>query len=518
MTDGSTKPRPKGLSKSRFCYGLQCEKQLWWRVHEPDALELTPAPGLQAIFDRGNRVGELARERFPGGVLIDGDDLSFGERLRRTRDAIAGGALAIFEAAFAADGVYAAVDALERRQDGWVLAEVKSTLDVKPAHIHDVAIQLHVLRTAGLDVRRAELMHLNRACTFPDLSNLFIRDDVTAPAEALLPAIPGQVRRFQEILAGPLPVVEVGSQCRDPYECPFLARCWPQLPPHHVSTIYRVGSRAEELAAEGFALIHDVPEHLEFSEVATRQVRSVRNGELVVEPSLGAALRALEAPIAFLDFETINPAVPAWNGCHPYEIVPVQMSCHVQDAEGRVTHHPHLAGRGSDPRPAMAEAVVTACRGAKTVLAYNAPFERRCLEHLAAAVPAQSEALRDVVRRLQDLLPVVRDHAYHPDFGGSFGLKVVTRALLPDLAYGDLEIAEGGTASEVLEGMLLGDVVIPPETLAKLRTQLLAYCERDTLVMVRLLERLRALTAAGDGEDPAMRLLALGKAPQRNHE
>ena len=171
------------------------------------------------------------------------------------------------------------------------------------------------------------------------------------------------------------------------------------------------------------------------------------------------------------------------------------MSCHVLDGDGRLTHHEHLAERGSDPRPAMAEAVVAACRGAKTVLAYNAPFERRCLEHLAAAVPAQAEALRDVVRRLQDLLPVVRDHVYHPDFGGTFGLKVVTRTLLPDLAYGDLDIAEGGTASEVLEGMLLGDAEVPPDDAAKLRAQLLAYCERDTLVMVRLLERLRELAS-----------------------
>ncbi len=49
------------LSKSRYCTGLQCLRQLWWRVHEPDAPELKPDPGLQAVFDRGHRIGELAR-------------------------------------------------------------------------------------------------------------------------------------------------------------------------------------------------------------------------------------------------------------------------------------------------------------------------------------------------------------------------------------------------------------------------------------------------------------------------
>jgi hypothetical protein len=444
-------------------------------------------------------VGDLARQRFPGGVLIDGEYWEVNEKVEKTRRAIAAGAPAIFEASFIEDDVYVAVDVLERNPDGWALVEVKSTLDAKPAHVPDVAIQLHVARKAGLTVSRAEVMHLDRKCTFPDLSNLFSRTDVLPAADALLPRIPEDIRRLRRSLAGELPSVEVGPHCTDPYECPFLARCWPVLPPHHVSTIYRVGPRADAFVADGYEVIDDLPEDVDLPEVSARQVRSVRLRKMVVEPTLGRALEAIQAPVAFLDFETINPAVPAWNGCHPYEIVPVQMSCHVQDGEGKVTHHAHLAERGGDPRPAMAEAVVEACRGAKVVLAYNAPFERRCLEHLAASVPEQAEALRDVVSRLADLLPVVRDHVYHPNFGGTFGLKAVTRSLLPDLAYGDLDIAEGGKASEALQGMLLGEVELPPEVRTELRAQLLAYCERDTLVMVRLLERLRALAATPNG-------------------
>ncbi len=63
-------------------------------------------------------------------------------------------------------------------------------------------------------------------------------------------------------------------------------------------------------------------------------------------------------PAAFLDFETINPPVPVWNGCHPYQHVPVQMSCHVAGARGRTLHHEHLAGGPGDPRPALAGSTV----------------------------------------------------------------------------------------------------------------------------------------------------------------
>jgi hypothetical protein len=85
---------------------------------------------LQAVFDRGHRVGELARERFTGGTLIDFEPWKVTERLEATTAALENGANVVFEASFAARGVFAALDVLERRKRGWGLVEVKATLDV----------------------------------------------------------------------------------------------------------------------------------------------------------------------------------------------------------------------------------------------------------------------------------------------------------------------------------------------------------------------------------------------------
>ena len=48
------------LSKSRYTAGLQCHKLLWWKVHEPDAVELQPDIVLEDRFDQGRQVGKLA--------------------------------------------------------------------------------------------------------------------------------------------------------------------------------------------------------------------------------------------------------------------------------------------------------------------------------------------------------------------------------------------------------------------------------------------------------------------------
>ena len=485
--------RPHGLSKSRYTSGLQCHKQLWWRVHEPAAPELVPDPAQQLLFDNGTHVGEVARRYVPGGTLIDLPHTDYEGKLAATRRAIETGAPAIYEASFVADNVFVAVDILQREPRGWRVIEVKSTTSLKAQHLPDAAIQMHVLRRAGLTVTGADVMVLNRECTYPDLSNLFTRHDVTAAAEALLAGIPAEVQSQLAVLAGPLPQVAIGPHCTDPYECPFLARCWPELPEHHVSTLYYLKKRAAEFEAQGYVTLHDLPDGLGLNAAADRQRRAVQAGRMLVEGDLAQALARFESPLAFLDFETVQFAIPIWDGCHPYDQVAAQFSCHRERADGGLAHVEWVPEEAGDPRAEIARRVVEACAGARTVVAYYSAFEKSRLEELSQAVPVHAKALREIVARLQDPLPVLREHVYHPDFGGSFSLKAVLPALVPDLGYADLAIAEGGTASRELMQIVTGEPALSPAARAQRREALLRYCERDTMAMVRVLSRLREL-------------------------
>ncbi len=443
------------LSKSRFTAGLQCHKQLWWKVHEPDAPELVPSPAQQAVFDQGTRVGEVARTYVPGGALVDAPHNAFARRLATTKRLLEQRVPAIYEASFDAGSVYAAVDILERDGDGFRLIEVKSSTKVKDEHLPDVAVQLHVLRAAGLDVACAELMHLNRECAYPDLADLFVREDVTGAAEAWQPELPELIAGQLRMLAGGLPDVAIGEHCRTPYECPFIGRCWAGVPEHHVSTLYRAPHGGAALIAQGFETIAELPPD-GLNAIQARQRVAVLTGRLVVEPGLAHALRVFAPPLAFLDFETVAPAIPVWDGCHPYDQVPVQFSCDVEAAGGTLAHHEWLAEGPGDPRPELARALVAACAGARTVVAYNAHFERGCIERLAEAVPELADDLLAIAARLADPLPIVRAHVYHPDFHGSFSLKSVLPALVPAVPpVVSAELAPGACSSraEVSPGL-----------------------------------------------------------------
>lgn len=484
--------RAHGLSKSRYAWGLQCHRLLWWASRERDAPELVPDEALQAVFDQGAEVGALARAYVPGGVLVDAPYTDFAERLEQTRAALADGARVLYEGAFSAGGVFVSTDILERGPAGWTLVEVKSSTSVKPQYLADAAVQAHVLRAAGLPVARVQLMHLNRACVFPDLSDLFVRADLTAEVETLLPEVPSHVDRMLAMLDGPLPAADIGPHCSEPYECPFRERCWTDLPEHHVTGVYHAGKKAWDWLAAGHATLLDLPESVKLHPAAERQRRAVREGRRIVEPGLAEALDAFEAPLAVLDFETVNPAIPCWPGCSPYTQVPVQFSVRRHE-RGAWRETGWIAPRGADPRPACAAALLEACAGARTVLAYNAGFEKGCIGQLARALPARAPELEALAGRLADLLPVVRDHVYDPAFGGSFSLKAVLPALAGDDGYAELEIGEGGAAARELGRLLLAAEPPDPADDARTRAALLEYCALDTRAVTELLGVLREL-------------------------
>lgn len=486
---------PFRLSKSRVCDGLQCHKFLWWRIHEKDAPELANDPATQARLDQGSEIGALARRYAGPGELIDFPREHVERKLDATTDAMRRLAPRIFEAAFRAGNVFVAVDILERDGPRYTVVEVKSATKVKPEHIGDVAVQVYVLRRAGVNVTRAEVMHLNPECVAPDLSNLFVREDVSPKVEAYLLDLPLELEQQFAVLGGPLPEVAIGPQCFEPRDCPFIERCWAAAPEHHVTSLYRIRSDiAWALAWDGHETLLELPPELRLNVVAARQVRAVRAGEMIVEPGLGAALGALAPPVAFLDFETVGPAVPAWPGCRPYMPVPVQFSLHSTRPNGEYAHCEWLADGPDDPRPTIARALVAACRGARSVLTYSS-FERARIRALAEAVPEVAAELRALEARLVDLEPIVRNHVYHPAFGGSFSIKDVLPALVPELSYDDLAVNDGQVASALLSRMLLRGDPAAPEPRAALRADLLAYCRMDTWGMVKLLERLRELAA-----------------------
>ena len=485
------------LSKSRFGAGLQCHKRLFLECYSPE-LAGPIGPGQQAIFDTGAAVGELARERFPGGCLIEEEYFRHDNAVATTEEALADQAVpAIYEGAFTFDDIRVRVDILARRSDDeFDLVEVKSSTRVHEQYVPDVAIQLYVVEGVGIKVRRAGLLHIDNNYVYEggpyDVRRLFHLEDMTGEArdfvKSSVPAALADMR--QPLERDTAPLIEIGRHCTKPYRCPFYSHCREGAPEHPIEQLPGANARLlDQLYEAGIRDICNIPDSFPGLSALQQRARGcVVTGQPHVDPELRAALQEVTYPLHFLDFETINPALPVYPGTRPYQVIPFQWSLHVRDRAGDLSHYSFLADGDGDPREGFAASLLDAIEPDGTIVSYST-YEQTRINELAHDLPEYAKRLLDLNVRFFDLYKVLRMHYYHPNFHGSHSLKAVLPALVPEVSYQDLEIQEGGQASLTFTQMIAAETEVDERE--GHREALLAYCQRDTEAMLRIFDALQ---------------------------
>lgn len=484
------------LSKSRFVAGCQCLRRLYWQVHEPE-LAARPNAATEAIIQQGQEVGMLARTLFPGGVEVD-CSRGLADAIRTTRELIANPEIpAIFEGVFEHQNVLVKVDILHRRRDGrWRLIEVKSTTDVRDHHIEDVGIQYRILSRSSLDVASVCLAHVDRGYIYPggeiDPRRFFRIRNLTRRVQRLQPKLTFQLRSEFTVLAMQQPPdIAPGRHCTDPITCEFYDQCNPHRPHDHIGYLPRIHASAmEELEEMGVECIRDIPDDFELTEIQRRAATCVQTGEPWFDTEgLESKLDALKYPLSFMDFETVNPAIPRFPGLRPYDHLPFQWSVHVQrEPCAEPEHFAFLASDTNDPRREFISSLLTILGETGSIVVYSS-FESQRLLELGGWLPEFADRISVLQGCLFDLLPVVREHTYHPAYAGSYSIKSVLPALVPEMTYDGMEVANGQAAGVAWESLVRGSLDASERD--RLRKALLDYCGQDTLALVRLLNRLR---------------------------
>lgn len=477
------------LSKSKIMAGRQCEKRLWLEVRRPDLIE--HGPDVEQRFAVGHAVNNVARAQYPGGVLISYDHGAEAavEDTKRLLEEQPG--TPIFEATFKAQDVLARVDILKQCREGFELIEVKSSTSVKDHYYEDCAVQTWVLECAGIPVKAIRLCHIDNQFVYPgngDYQGLFRHEDVTEEVRELSREVPQWVQRYREVLNDGEPEIEMGSQCTVPYDCPFIGYCRGEETEYPLRSLPRVSHQLmDALTAEGIEDIRDIPEG-RLSSTTQEWVRRVTiAGESELKPE-AAVVDEYGYPRYYLDFETIQFAVPIWESTRPYEALPFQWSCHIELASGELRHEEYVDTVGNPPMRICAESLLRVVGKEGPVFTY-APYEKRILNALATRYPDLAEDLHKLIERLVDLLPIVQRTYYHPDMLGSWSIKNVLPTVASHLDYESLgEVQDGNAAGTAYLR------IIDPDTDAaecqRLVRELLDYCKLDTLAMVELVKYL----------------------------
>jgi CRISPR/Cas system-associated exonuclease Cas4 (RecB family) len=503
------------ITKSLVQSYLQCPRRIWLEAN--DQSDVAPEKDAQAMrrASDGDNVGEKAREAL-GTDLIWPSALD--DKVEACRVAMA--QLSAHpekpgvEVPLAAGDFYARADALipafaghyvlqETKASSFPLKEDKITPSKPEAHhLDDIAIQAWVMLEAGVQMERAELNLLNSQWRYPgdnDYSGLFRQLDVTEQVISILPKVNEWVSATRDTIAlKEMPVATTGKQCQKPHSCPFEDRCKAMEPPAVENSIFLlpdIGGKtlAKKLADKGMVSLTEIPEDelVSSDPFRTALYRRMRRAHRTKSPELDLNARdvidALPYPRFYFDFEGIDLAIPVWKGVRPFEQIPFQWSCHIQRAADQPFEHAEFLDlTGNDPSLPCIEAMHAIFGEGQggPILVYFATYEKGRLQELANRHPVHKPMLDAWIKRLVDLLPIVKNHYYHPVMAGSFSIKKVLKAMAPELDYSELEGVQDGVGAQLayIEVALNSDTTV--ERKQFIEKALRVYCGRDTWAMV----------------------------------
>lgn len=485
------------LSKSLYIKGLQCHKALWLHKNRPE-LKAKPSAAQQAVFDSGTDVGILAQRLFPGGVLVPYEGLSHAEQLVMTEAALDRGERTIYEATFSFDNVFVRVDILHRGETGWEIYEVKSSNECKEIYLKDIAVQQYVLAGSGLPITRDCLIHINKCYVRHgdiEVEKLFTIQDVTEKVLSRQGSVSDNLTAMRGALGEDAPTIDIGPHCKTPYECDFKGHCWSHIPAESVFSLCDLGKPDPfKLYRQGIIHLRDVPlEPLQWRQ-RLQMDGFLQQKNVIKTAAVSKFLADLWYPLCFLDFETtyLTP-VPLFDGTRPYQQVPFQYSLHILEKPGaELQHFEFLAQADENPQLPLLQSLLAALPQDACILTWNQTFEKGRLEEMAAYAPDHSQEVAAILKNIRDLMaPFRRKDIYHWQFAGSYSIKAVLPALVPELSYKGLAVSNGEMAASTWLRMHLEGGNGQHEGL---RRQLLEYCHLDTLAMVRILERMREFT------------------------
>ena len=485
------------LSKSKLIAFRQCPKRLWLEVHQPQLRE--ESKSTQAIFRTGHEVGELAQRLYNPrgqGDLVDLHAEGVGPAIKRSKSLLQG-RTPVFEAGFAAGGAMAFADVmLPVTQEGkiaWRMVEVKSSTSVKDYYLDDVAIQSFVARESGVPLVGVSLSHIDSSWIYKgdgDYRGLLVEKDLTQIAFSRADEVRTWIAAAHAVASHESPpAIDTGLQCEDPFPCSFSAHCHRDKPSAEfpVTWLPRIQSKTLKTYIQVNAVVdmRDIPESL--LNLQQKRVRDQTvSGECFFDADGARSdLQRYELPAYFLDFETIQFAVPKWTGTRPFQSLPFQFSLHHLDEQGALVQYGFLDLSGNDPTHSFARSLVETCGSLGPVFVYNSGFEGSRITELAQRFPELKPSLLSIKQRLVDLLPIAQARFYHPSQRGSWSIKRVLPAVAPQLNYQQLTGVQDGDMA--MQAFL---EAISPETSEQrkqeIHIQLQAYCALDTLAMVEI--------------------------------
>lgn len=331
------------LSKSTYIKGEQCPKALYMYKKHPylrDKLSMEK----RAKFKRGTDVGILARLFFPDGTNMSPSTPSlFGKMYEMTMQNLNDPNVNVmYEAVFIYNDTLIMLDILVRDGNRWRAIEVKSSLSLSETYYQDAALQYYVLKGCNVPISDMQLMYINNEYIKNgdiDIKKLFVFKSVKEYTEQQLDAIDKKVNDFKNIVNLPnAPIINIGTQCFNPYTCEFKGHCWKKVP--HDSYLHTNALNDKELFSlynSGIKQNREFKKMIDHLSLEMNQLDALEQSTFYVDYKKLFNLSGNKTKsIAFLNILFYKPAVPVLDGHKPYQEIILAFSI-LSNEDSKVT-------------------------------------------------------------------------------------------------------------------------------------------------------------------------------------
>ena len=282
----------------------------------------------RAKFQRGTDVGVLAHEVFPGGIDMSPNSPSqFPKKAAETWQNLNNPEVNVmYEAVFQYNDTLIMLDMLVRDGDQWLAVEVKSSMRLSDTYYNDAALQYYVLHGCGVPLSDFRLMYLNPDYVKNgsiDVKQLFKMESVMDYVIEREAFVSENVERLKKVVALPhSPLVNIGTQCNDPYPCDFQGHCWKLIPKN--SFLFTTAMDDDELFNLYFNGVNSnakMLSRLDSDSIEAHQIEALETNSYYIDYKTLYTLAPQPKPksIAYLNLLLHRPAVPEIDGTKPYE-------------------------------------------------------------------------------------------------------------------------------------------------------------------------------------------------------
>ena len=297
-----------------------------------------------AKFQRGTDVGVLAHKVFPNGIDMSPNSPSqFPKKVQETWNNLSNPEVKVmYEAVFQFNDTLIMLDMLVRDGDKWLAVEVKSSMRLSDTYYNDAALQYYVLHGCDVPLSGFRLMYLNGDYVKNgpiDVQQLIKMESVMEYVVEREAFVAENVERLKKVVALPhSPLVNIGTQCHNPYPCDFQGHCWKLIPKN--SFLFTTALDEETLFQSYFNGVNTNAKMLaqmEPDSLEAHQIEALETNSYYIDYKTLYSLAPQPKPksVAYLNLLLHRPAVPELDGTKPYEEIILAFALqgeHEQDA------------------------------------------------------------------------------------------------------------------------------------------------------------------------------------------